>query len=71
MVFKEANDAVAFKQSIFSKNLDYKSVVHVTVNLYVPIFWSLDVRGNRKKLINTVTTTTATLVADALRVNNS
>ena len=35
--FKEANDVVASEQSIFSKNQDYKSFLHVEVNPYVPI----------------------------------
>ena len=45
---RQANDAVASEQSIFSKNQDYKRIFHVAVNLYVPIFRGLDARGGRK-----------------------
>ena len=40
MAFEDANDEVASKQSIFSKYYDDKSYFRVTVNPYVPIFWS-------------------------------
>ena len=45
---KQANDAIASEQSIFSENHDYKSFSRVAVNTYVPIFRSLDVCGGRK-----------------------
>ena len=48
MAFEEANDALFSEQSIFSKNQDYKSFLHVMVNLYEPIFQGIDVRGNKK-----------------------
>ena len=35
MTFEEANDVVASKRSIFSKNKDYKSFFCVTVDPYV------------------------------------
>ena len=45
---RQANDAVASEQSIFSENHDYKRFFRVTVNTYVPIFRGLDARGDRK-----------------------
>ena len=44
---RQANDAVASEPSIFSENHDYKSFFRVTMNMYVPIFRGLDVRGGR------------------------
>ena len=51
----QANDAVASEPSIFSKNHDYKSFVHVAVNMYVPIFLDLNARGGRKLRTDTHT----------------
>ena len=51
MASRQANDAVASQQSIFSKNHDYK-VFRVAVNMYVPIFWGLDAHGGRKLQTN-------------------
>ena len=48
MAFEGANDAVAFEQSIFSENQDYKSFICVTVNPYIPIFVGLDAQVGRK-----------------------
>ena len=45
---KHANDAVDSEPSILSENHDYKSVFHVAVNMYIPIFRGLDARGGRK-----------------------
>ena len=45
---RQANDAVASEQSIFSENHNYKSFFHVAVNMYVPIFRGLDACGGRK-----------------------
>ena len=47
MAFKEADDAIASKGSIFSKNHDYKSFSRVAVNLYVPIFLGLDAHRDK------------------------
>ena len=60
------NDAVASERSILSENQDYKSLFHVAVNTYIPIFRGLDARGGRN-LLNTHThgTTTAILAVHA------
>ena len=50
---RQANDAVASEQSIFSENHDNKSFLCVAVNTYVPIFRGLDVCGGRKLRTNT------------------
>ena len=73
MYSRQANDAVASEQSIFSENHDYKSFFRVAVNTYVPIFRGLDARGGRKLRTDTHThththsqthgTTTVTLAA--------
>ena len=54
---RQANDAVAFERSIFSKNHNYKSLLYVAVNPLVPIFWDLHARGGRKLLTDTHTQT--------------
>ena len=48
MALEEANDAVAFEQSIFTENHGYKSFLCVVVNPYFPVLWGLDARGGRK-----------------------
>ena len=52
---KQANDTIASARSIFIENHDYKSFFHVRVNMYVPIFRGLDVRGGRKLRTDTHT----------------
>ena len=70
MAFKEANDAIASEQSIFSENQDCKSFLCVTMNLYVPIFWGLDAHGGRKLITCTHTCThTSPQCAYAARVD--
>ena len=71
VAFEEAKDAVASERSIFSKNQDCKRFSRVVVNPCVPIFWGLDMCGDRKLItyIHTHThkITTATLTAHAQR----
>ena len=55
--WRQANDAVASKPSIFSENYHYKSFYRVTVNTYLPIFRGLDVHGGRKIRTHTYTHT--------------
>ena len=57
---KQMTPAVASERIIFSKNHDYNTyikVFRVALNMYVPIFLDIDVRGGRKLRTDTHTHT--------------